>query len=181
MKKTLSLFIIAGMLTTGIQSLTAQDKTAAGKLVYAELAGPGIIMSMNFDSRFQSNTRLGFGYRLGVGIIESYMNNANSFMDLYEYFTKNNYSFPVGLNYVFGKPNMVSGFEIGAGITLLTQKVSLYNWGVKKPGNIVGHLAFMYRRTPLKKAFSFRGGFTPMIGTAGNLFPMGAVSFGYAF
>ena len=186
MIKMLLLFVNVGLLMIINQSLSAQNKTAAGKLFYFELGGPGVVMSANYDSRFTSKTRLGFGYRLGIGIIQNCLIEGdsdydNSMKGLYEQFTKSTYTFPAGLNYVFGRPNKFSVFEIGAGITYLTQKMSLYHWDVKKPGNVVGHFAFMYRIMPLNKGFSFRGGFTPMIGTAGDLFPMGAVSFGYSF
>jgi len=209
-KKSFSLLAIVWLFIIGSQSLTAQNKTAAGKLFYSELGGPGVVISANFDSRFKPNTRYGFGYRLGVGIIPpsgstrdntNTGNNNNSsgvinifdipmeilddFEDIFDFYyetiKKGNYTFPVGMNYVFGRPNKTSIFEIGAGVTYLSQKISLFDWDVKKPGHFIGHLAFMYRITPLNKGFSFRGGFTPMIGTAGDLFPMGAVSFGYAF
>jgi hypothetical protein len=85
------------------------------------------------------------------------------------------------LNYVFGKPGNASSFEAGAGATFLPRKASLYNYEIEKQGHVIGYLTFMYRIAPLNKGFSFRGGFTPVIGTSGDLFPMGAVSFGYAF
>ena len=198
MKNTLLLLAFSVLFITLNQSLTAQSKTAAGKLIYCELGGPGVVMSANFDSRFLPNTRYGFGYRLGIGIIPPFDNNdsgsgnsyegfnifkiyGEAFDSLFETFNKGTYTFPLVINYVFGRPNKASVFEIGAGITYLSRKESLFNWNVKKPGNMIGHLSFMYRITPLNKGFSFRGGFTPMIGTAGDLFPMGGVSFGYAF
>jgi hypothetical protein len=87
------------------------------------------------------------------------------------------------LNYVFGKPNSAQTFEVGAGITLLTRKVALYYYGFdeKQSGNAIGAITFMYRIMPVNGGFSFRIGFTPIIGTAGDLFPMGTVGFGYAF
>jgi len=198
MKRLFSLLAIAAMLITGNQSLTAQGKTAVGKLFHYELGGPGVFMSANYDSRFTPNTRYGFGYRVGVGIIPPFDNNDKGYSSsygvfnifnaygemidsLFETMTKGTYTFPLGLNYVFGRPNKTSAFEIGAGITYLSRKMSLFYWDVKRPGNLIGHLSFMYRITPLNKGFSFRGGFTPVIGTSGDLFPMGGVSFGYAF
>ena len=198
MKKTLSFLVIFGLLMTVNQSLMAQNKTAAGKLYYLELGGAGVGVSANFDSRFIPNTRYGFGYRVGLGVIppfgnydystdssSDYYNIFDSVTEMVEFFyqtfSKGNYTFPIGLNYVFGRPDKASVFEVGAGITYLSRKKALFYWDVRKPGNVIGHLSFMYRITPLNKGFSFRGGFTPMIGTSGDLFPMGAVSFGYAF
>jgi hypothetical protein len=39
----------------------------------------------------------------------------------------------------------------------------------------------MYRRIPVNGGFSFRAGFTPIIGTSGDLVPMVALGFGYIF
>ena len=210
MKKALSSLVIVGLLIIDIQLLTAQNKTADGKLFYFELGGPGVVMSANFDSRFKSNTRYGFGYRLGVGVIPPFGSigentnsessyNSSGVINVFEAFremidthgevfdfyyktiTQGNYTFPVGINYVFGRPNKASLFEIGAGITYLSRKASIFNWDVKKQGNMIGHLSFMYRFKPLNNGFSFRGGFTPVIGTAGDLYPMAAIGLGYAF
>lgn len=210
MKSFFSLLVIVILLIIGSQPLTAQGKVAEGKLFYFEAGGPGVVMSVNYDSRFKPNTRYGFGYRLGVGIIPPFdslhgsTNSGNSnnssnvinvfdvfgemvdafgdmFSSLYKTFTKGNYTFPAEINYVFGRPNNASVFEIGGGITYLSRKRSLFDWDVKKSGNLVGHFSFMYRFTPLNKGLSFRIGFTPMIGTAGDLFPMGGISVGYAY
>jgi len=212
MFKLLSLITIVGLFIIDSQSVTAQDETSTGKMYYIELGGPGVVTSINYDSRFKANTRFGFGYRIGIGVIPPFskisemtgnddINIGNSSdainvieiaidmfqfnMDLTKAFfltvTNGNYTFPIGVNYVFGNPNKTSLFEIGAGITYLSKKRSLFVWEVKEPGNIIGHLSFMYRLTPLNKGISVRGGFTPMIGTAGDLFPMGSISVGYAF
>jgi hypothetical protein len=86
------------------------------------------------------------------------------------------------LNYVLGKKNSSHSFEIGAGATFLTRKISIFNLdNNENRGNFIGHLSFMYRIAPVDGGFSFRIGFTPVIGTSGDLFPMGGVSFGYAF
>ena len=176
MKHTLSLFAIAVLVMIVKQPLAAQEKNNAGKLFYTELGGPGVIMSAHFDGRFASNERLGFGYRLGVGF------GYGSFEDQNYYSVRRTYySVPVGLNYVFGRPNIASTFEVGAGVTYLTRKVSLYYLDAQEPGNVIGFLTFMYRIMPVNGGFSFRVGFTPIIGTAGDLVPSGAVGFGYAF
>ena len=206
MKKTISLLAVTILLLTSNPILSAQEQIVAGKLFYTEFGGPSVVMSVNFDSRFQSNSRVGFGYRLGVGYgIEKYedkfvevlknkdLNNyfftgihlilppVNSSADIVKGATRSLYTVPVGLNYIFGKPNSISNFEVGAGVTFLSRKVSLYKYQLDKPGNMIGYLNFMYRLTPVNGGFSLRIGFTPIIGTAGDLYPMGAFSFGYAF
>jgi len=181
MEKSFLLFVaIAGLFLAFNLSLQAQETPVAGKLFHTELGGPGVIMSANFDSRFNSKERLGFGYRIGAGFgVKTF----GGFYDLeYGYrFRRTYYSFPAGLNYVFGKPNRASTFEVGAVVSFLTRKVSLYNLDVYKPGNVIGCITFMYRIMPVNGGFAFRVGFTPIIGTSGDLVPMGAVGFGYAF
>ena len=187
-------------------SLWAQEATVAGKLVYVELGGPGVIMSANFDSRFQSNARVGFGYRIGVGYgvekfedklletlneddlipylftgVHLFIATFRTSADLNKGKIRSFYSVPIGLNYIFGKPNKASTFELGAGVTLLTNKVTLYNYEFEKRGHVIGHLNVMYRLAPVNSGLSYRAGFTPIIGTAGDFFPMGAICFGYAF
>jgi len=178
MKKSFLLLVaIAGLLLTLNQSLAAQEEGVARKVFYTELGGPGVIMSANFDSRFAPNERLGFGYRLGVGfgIRESYDY-------LSHYVSQTYYSFPLGLNYVFGKPNSAHTFEVGGGLTFLSRNVALYYYGNNNnPGYMIGAFTFMYRLMPENGGFSLRAGLTPIIGTGGDLYPMGAVSIGYAF
>ena len=170
-----SFLAIAVFFITVNQSLLAQDNYVANKLFYTELGGPGVIMSANFDGRFKSNARLGFGYRLGAGFgIAKFDEEQGRIRRTY-------YSVPVGLNYVFGMPVSSSTFEVGAGATYLTREVSIFNLDVEKPGNVIGFVSFMYRRMPVDGGFLFRVGFTPIIGTAGDMFPMGAIAIGYAF
>ncbi|MCL2040483.1 MAG: hypothetical protein FWG84_00395 [Bacteroidales bacterium] len=184
MKKVFVLLVFAGLSFSLSPSLPAQEQAVgAGKMFYAELGGPGVLMSINWDMRFKSNTRLGFGYRVGVGfsIGEFEEEKATDPYGYYESRTRSYYTIPIGLNYVLGKPNSSSAFEIGAGATFLTREKSLFTYREEKPGHFIGHLAFMYRITPVNGGFSFRVGFTPIIGTSGDLFPMGGISFGYVF
>jgi len=186
MKKIIMLFVaIVGLSLNINQSLMAQEQPIANKLYHTEFGGPGLIMSANFDSRFKSNTRLGFGYRLGAGFgvkkFDERLNDPNTGNTYYEKIPRTVYAIPIGLNYVFGNSNSNSAFEVGGGVSLLSRKVSLFNYEVKKRGHMIGYVAFMYRIVPANGGFSFRAGFTPIIGTAGDMFPMGAVGFGYAF
>jgi len=221
MKNSSLLIIIAVLLMAVNQLLSAQEKIVANKLIYAELCGPGIVFSANFDRRFKSDeTRVGFGYRIGIGygvakfentlgdVIRDNMDeNMFGNEDFFPYYVfsgiplvlitlqsvtrpsanivkgdaRSFCTVPIGLNYIFGKPHRSSSFEVGAGVTLLSRKVSLYNYKFEKPGHMVGHLNIMYRLMPVNGGFSFRIGITPIIGTAGDFFPTGALSLGYAF
>ena len=183
MKKLfLLLMAIAGLSWVFHQSLAAQENQVTGKVFYVELFGPGLLMSANFDSRFKSNERLGFGYRIGVGF--SVVSIEDGLFEKWGYYdddTRSYYSIPAGLNYIFGKPNSANTFEVGGGISFLTHKTTLYCYDDNSTGRLIGYFSFTYRMTPVNGGFSFRIGFTPIIGTSGNLFPMGAIGFGYAF
>ena len=186
--KKLFLVIVAitGLTFTINLSLFAQKEKVANKLYYTEFGGPGLIMSANFDSRFKSNTQLGLGFRIGAGFgvgrfDDKQVVDPNTGDISYEKVARSVYAFPVGLNYVFGNPKTNTNFEFGGGISLISREMSLYNYEVKKLGQVIGYVNFMYRIVPVDGGFSFRIGFTPIIGTAGDMFPMGAISFGYAF
>ena len=186
MKKLFSLIITVTVLSMTLhQSLSAQEERIANKLFYTELGGPGVYMSVNFDSRFQSKERLGFGFRLGagfgVGNIKTRWVDHQWNYTYTEYIKRTYYTIPAGLNYVFGKPDSDQTFEVGAGATFLTHQVSLYTREKEKEGHVIGFFTFMYRKMPVNGGYSFRIGLTPIIGTAGELRAMGAIGFGYAF
>jgi hypothetical protein len=176
------------------QMVTAQEaaenivEKPAGKILYMELGGPGVIMSVNFDSRFHSDRRAGFGYRIGAGFgigefdgawVEDEYHPNNGY---YEQKMHTYYSFPLMVNYIFGRENRAAMFEIGAGTTILTHKRSIYNYsGNTHYGYFIGNINFIFRLQPLHTGVVFRVGFTPIIGTAGDLFPMAGISLGYVF
>ena len=177
-------------------SLNAQNEHVVGKIFYGEFFGPGVTMSVNFDARFNAGERLGLGYRIGVGYgfegIDDKFIEALKEFDIVEFHTEflinvhkgvqsTFYTVPIGLNYVIGKPQRASCFEIGAGATFFSKKVTMYTLQYEKAGYAIGYLSFMYRFMPINGGFSFRAGITPIIGTAGDLFPMFAIGLGYSF
>lgn len=184
MKKSLSIIVLmASLMMTSHLSLSAQDGKVANKVLYNELGGPGLIMSANFDSRFNSNSQLGVGFRVGIGFAYGeFRDDKPNEWGYYGSVTRTYYSIPVGLNYIFGKPNSSHTFEVGTGLSFLTRKVSLFTYDYDgNSGNVIGFFSFMYRRIPKDGGFSWRIGFTPIVGTSGDLVPMGAVGIGYGF
>lgn len=176
-KKCLYFVVFTSLFLILNQSLFAQEEKIANKTFYAELGGGGILMSVNFDKRFDSNSKLGGGFRIGIGYGMGYASE-------WGYKTKTFYSIPVGLNYVFGKPNSTASFELGGGITFLTQNVwTDFILDYVETGHSLGYFTFMFRLAPPDGGFSFRVGYTPLV----NLVPtidwirMGAISLGYAF
>ena len=179
MKYKMKLFLIAVLLITVGQSILAQEFSAPNKMFFCEFGGPGMVMSANFDSRIKPNTRHGLGFRIGAGFgLKMFPHSSEN---MYTNVTRTVYSIPAGINYIFGKTNSASTFEVGAGASIMSRKASYYNYDVEKDGNMIGFITFMYRVAPINGGMSFRVGFTPLIGTAGDLFPMGAIGFGYAF
>jgi hypothetical protein len=148
----------------------------ANKTFFAEFGGPGILFSANFDQRFKSKERLGFGYRAGLGFTL-----VDQFTQRDGWRTRSIATIPLGVNYLFGKPNSPNIFEVGVGGTLLTRKASILNYNEYTEGNLTGNATFMYRRQPVDGGFSFRIGFVPTINTDGDIFPFAAVGLGYSF
>ena len=140
---------------------------------YAELGGPGILFSANIDRRF-TNSNLGLGGRIGIGFV------TNDFGDFYDYQPKSILTVPVQLNYIFGKSNSVHSFEVGAGTTFTGKKIDLFSFRDSVGQSVFGTASFMYRRQPADGGFSWRIGFTPIIG-GGYVEPSGGVSIGYNF
>jgi hypothetical protein len=155
----------------------AQKNTVPGQMsFYAELGGPGILFSANIDARF-TKSQLGFGGRVGIGFVttDTYYNSNTGY-----YKTQSVATFPIQLNYIFGKPSSVHSFEAGAGVTFTGKKISIFDYDYDDPSSIYGTACFMYRRQPKDGGFSWRIGFTPIIGN-GYIQPSGAVSVGYNF
>ncbi|MEX0635724.1 MAG: hypothetical protein WD135_03080 [Ferruginibacter sp.] len=143
---------------------------------YAELGGPGILFSANYDTRF-NKSRTGLGARIGLGFVSGYIVDNNS---VYNSNPVSVVTFPLQLNYVFGKPNSVNAFEVGAGITISGRTLEIFNFYEENSSAIFGTASFMYRRIPKDGGFSWRAGFTPII-ASGYIQPFAAVSVGYNF
>ena len=90
-------------------------------------------------------------------------------------------TFPIQLNHIFGKFSSVHSFEAGAGVTFTGKKLNLFSYDYTTPPSaIYGTASFMYRRQPKDGGFSWRIGFTPILGS-GYIQPSGGVSVGYNF
>ena len=148
------------------------QETIAQNSFYAELGGPGILFSANIDRRF-AKSNLGFGGRIGIGFV------SGDLTDNYGYYEQQSVAtFPVQLNYIFGKPNSPHTFEVGAGFTVTGKEVWILDFS--ESSSFYTTASFMYRRQPANGGFSWRIGFTPII-AKGFIQPSGSVSFGYNF
>src|SRR5574339_1055906 len=124
---TLCLSLIISHLVFAQDNKIDQDQSIGKSSFFAELGGPGILFSANYDTRFKQS-RLGFGGRIGIGFVTAYD-------EYYDPATGQYYgddqatsiTFPVQLNYVFGKENSPHTFEVGGGITYATKKLNIMN------------------------------------------------------
>ncbi|MDB5197284.1 MAG: hypothetical protein JWP88_1655 [Flaviaesturariibacter sp.] len=180
MKKAITTLFSVLLITSAVM---AQDKTTTTNTggrysFFAELGGPGILFSANLDKRF-NNTSLGFGARAGFGFVT---------VDDYQYNSGGSFfgrqisvaTFPIQLNYVFGKGTSPHTFEVGGGITIAGRKIDIFNYYNNQGSSVFGTASFMYRRQPSNGGFSWRAGFTPIIGN-GFIQPSAGLSVGYNF
>lgn len=167
------------------QNTSPEAKTSIGKSsFFAELGGPGILFSANYDTRFKQS-RLGFGGRVGIGFVTTYDEHYDPVTG--QYLGDDQaaaITFPVQLNYIFGKGNSPHTFEVGGGVTYASKKLNIMNFD--SYGNedhrtqLFGTFCFMYRRQPVDGGFSWRIGFTPLVGSGAVQF-FGGASVGYNF
>lgn len=156
------------------------QSTATGKIAqgnssfFAEGGGPGIMFSANYDKRFTA-IRLGWGARIGVGFVTAWDD-----FDNFDWELSSAITLPIQVNYIFGKANSPHTLEAGAGITYVSKELEILNFYDDRRTQLFGTFCFMYRRQPADGGFSWRAGFTPLIGN-GLIQPLGALSVGYNF
>ena len=81
----------------------SQDQSIGKSSFFAELGGPGILFSANYDTRFKQS-RLGFGGRIGIGFVSAYDEYYDPTTGLYYGGDEETaITFPAQLNYIFGK------------------------------------------------------------------------------
>ena len=182
MKKVIILIIVCCTLF-GLNAQNADENKLKNKSFYVEFGGPGVLFSANLDGRFNSESKLGLGYRVGLGFgaeFEKEYSDENFFPDL----SVSSYgTIPLGINYLFGKEHSPHLFEIGAGTTILFhsgERIRVYSDN-RGTGHFIGHATFMYRRQPLNGGFTFRVGLMPVVGNLGDFYLSAAVGLGYAF
>ena len=172
--------LISFCLTCFSQETTEAGSVGTGTSFFAEIGGPGILFSANFDKRFKQ-THLGWGGRIGVGFVTSYEENFDPSTRSFTGATQRSVlSIPIQINHIFGKVNSPHTFEAGAGFTLLSRKMDVFSFYNDDQSLIFGTFSFMYRRQPPNGGFSWRIGFTPIV-TSGYIQPSAGASVGYNF
>ena len=166
--------ITAAIFCSAQKNTTRTDENVLAQTsFFAELGGPGILFSANIDRRF-TKSNLGIGGRVGIGFVSGYFGT-----DVNGYDKQSSVAtFPLQLNYVFGKPTSHHTFEAGMGVTFTGKKIWIMDFEDSSSTYITA--CFMYRRQPVNGGFSWRIGFTPIL-AKGFIEPSAAVSLGYNF
>lgn len=163
---TLSLFVASLVFAQKQQEEeeeTVGPATVNAQQIYAELLGPGIFYSINYDTRFGKKDK-GLGMRVGMGAV---FTNGSGLVTL-----------PVGLNYLAGRKGKY--LEVGGGLTYLTAASD----GITDAGGVLGFATFGYRRQPYKqKDVTWRLAFDPLLVFSDkfSLIPYFGFSLGYRF
>lgn len=162
MKKISLLVILAISIVSNVRAQSSSGINGPAKVVFAEVAGPGLL-SINYDMRL-TNANDGFGFRVGVGgwsLKESKL-----------------LLVPLGVNYITSKNNH-DYFEVGAGTTIVNNSNANSSIGPFKSS--FGFLSLGYRKQPADGGYFFKAALMPIFGS-GYFWPYYAgVGFGYAF
>jgi len=183
-KQTLTLCLLL-LISNFIFSQENKPAVTGKTSFFAEAGGPGLAFSANLDTRFKQS-RLGWGGRAGLGFVSAYDDYYDPTTGMYYGGDqKSAFTIPAQLNYIFGKENSAHTFEVGAGLTYVSKKLSIMNFDYysgepDRRSQWFGTFCFMYRRQPVNGGFSWRVGFTPLI-AKGYVQGFAAASVGYNF
>lgn len=135
------------------------------KALYAEVGGPGLAISLNYDARF-TGERKGLGFRAGAGYFsDSYGNTI--------------FSIPLQINYLLTRDEN-NFIELGGGTTFLNTtgnnkgKTFLFD----KVTGFAGTATIGYRYQPVDHKLNFRIDFVPIFYGDGIIWA-GGLSIGY--
>ena len=145
---------------------TMPPKHRGNKILFAEIGGPGIAISINYDARFKSGQKDGFGYRVGVGYFAAGNNTV--------------FTIPVQVNYLYGKDGKY--LELGIGTTFINSRGDNYSsptWEFDTVTGLAATAVIGVRYEP-NKALNFRLGYVPIVSSYG-LINAGGFSVGYTF
>ena len=144
----------------------APVKHKGNKIIFAEIGGPGIAISINYDQRFDKTKKDGFGFRAGVGYFAAGNNTV--------------FTIPVQVNYLYGKDGKY--IELGLGTTFVNSKGDNYSSPVWEFDTVTGlaATAVIGVRYEPNNALNFRLGYVPIVSVYG-LTNAGGFSIGYTF
>ena len=142
----------------------APQKHTSNRILFLELGGPGLAISLNYDQRF-SGGKEGWGYRVGMGYFGDGGNTV--------------FTIPLQVNYLIGSNGKY--FEFGGGTTFLnttgdnTGKTFIFD----RITGFIGTATIGVRYEP-EKSLNFRLGFVPIFSNDEIIYA-GGFSVGYTF
>ncbi|WP_339865575.1 hypothetical protein [uncultured Algoriphagus sp.] len=186
--------LILGLLlviTTQFVHAQESDTKLATRSIYAELGGPGLPYSFNYDFRFNKERMDSWGMRVGFG---GYALEGDSF-----------FSLPVMVNKLYGKGNHF--FEMGFGVTFIAfnnENNYYYNdcyydqdgnyicnstadsgtsfiLDIDNSPSMMGVMNFGYRRMPTDGGFMWKVNLNPIFNNNGFWPLFAGIGLGYAF
>lgn len=161
----LIIFVLLGLMHLPFSGAFSQERTAYNS-VYLELAGNGIIYSMNYDRMFLES----FSGRIGIMFLSATSESGGGNVSIT--------FLPIMANYLIGSAN--HKFEVGVGPLIVIASATFTETGSFSGTAVGGTATAGYRYQPTDGGFNFRAGFTPIFG-AGGFLPWAGVSFGYGF
>jgi len=150
--------------TDTVDSLPGKHRS--NKILFAELGGAGVAISINYDSRFKGGQKDGFGYRVGIGYFAAGNNTV--------------FTIPLQVNYLLGKDGKY--LELGLGTTFINSRGDNYSsptWEFDTVTGLSGTATIGFRYEP-NHALNFRIGYVPIVSCYG-LINAGGFSIGYTF
>ncbi|WP_158993619.1 hypothetical protein [Mucilaginibacter sp. L196] len=144
--------------------LIATQKHTSNRILFLELGGPGLAISLNYDQRL-SEGKEGWGYRVGMGYFGDGGNTV--------------FTIPLQVNYLIGSNGKY--FELGGGTTFLnttgdnTGKTFIFD----RITGFIGTATIGVRYEP-EKSLNFRLGFVPIFSNDEIIYA-GGFSVGYTF
>ena len=167
-----------------VQKSSKHHGREAKNAIYADLLGPGLFYSLNYDREIfdDVSARIGFSYlSLGASVSDG---AGTSVSESFSY-----WAVPLTVSYLgIGSPDNM--FEVGGGGILMDVKgaglVESNGNNVDASGNIDTMLFGMtaiagYRHQPADGGFVFRVGMSPMMVFSSGFLPWGYLSLGGAF
>ncbi len=140
------------------------------KTVFLEAGGPGLALTINYDTRFLANTRDKWGFRVGAG----YYNTGANWVA----------SAPLQINYLYGlgREGGSSFAEFGAGTTFVRSEGSTRGtyFQFDNITGFIGTTTIGYRYQQDNGGINFRISFVPVFYDEGVI-AEGGVSIGYTF
>jgi hypothetical protein len=183
------LFII--LFLVSVQTVQSQNEDLPPtRSIYAELGGPGLPYSLNYDFRFDKTKINSWGMRVGAG---GYALDGNSFFSVpvmvNRLLGKGPHYFEVGFGATFMAYNQESYYytcDSGSGGDQICNKTTYdrsYNFILPVDGSpsVMGTMNFGYRRIPVDGGFTWKVNLNPIFNNNGFWPLFAGIGIGYAF